>query len=241
MNPAGSRFAADLRDLPDDAVAAYLTAHSGLPGPRANLELLAAAGEVLGRSLALRLADDPDVYLRCAGVVAVGRLLLEPGDDQPDGSAGPADLVGLLTARATDPSWRVREAVAMAAQRVGDGDPELLRTLVDGWLRDGDPLVARAAVAAICEPRLLRNPATALAALDACDRATRLLIDVPSSQRRAESVRVLRQGLGYCWSVAVAGDPAHGLPMFATLPTDDPDVAWLDKENRRKKRLAALL
>jgi hypothetical protein len=52
---------------------------------------------------------------------------------------------------------------------------------------------------------------------------------------------VLRQGLGYCWSVAVAGDPELGLPAFEELPLDDPDVAWVSRENRTKKRLARLL
>jgi hypothetical protein len=50
-------------------------------------------------------------------------------------------------------------------------------------------------------------------------------------------VRVLRQALGYCWSVAVAALPAEG---FARLErwaaADDPDVRWLVRENLRKSR-----
>jgi hypothetical protein len=52
----------------------------------------------------------------------------------------------------------------------------------------------------------------------------------------------LRQALGYCWSVAVAADPATGLPRFRTLAAaDDPDVAWIVRENSRKARLANVL
>ena len=55
-------------------------------------------------------------------------------------------------------------------------------------------------------------------------------------------MRVLRQSLGYCWSVAVAADPGSGLPAFAALAEDtDPDVRWVVRSNRTKARLAKLL
>ena len=39
-----------------------------------------------------------------------------------------------------------------------------------------------------------------------------------------------------------AADPDRGLPVFTALAEqDDPDVAWVVKENRRKKRLSRLL
>jgi hypothetical protein len=55
-------------------------------------------------------------------------------------------------------------------------------------------------------------------------------------------VRTLRQALGYCWSVAVAADPAAGLPRFLALAASpDPDVAWVVHSNRGKARLAGVL
>jgi hypothetical protein len=55
-------------------------------------------------------------------------------------------------------------------------------------------------------------------------------------------VRTLRQALGYAWSVAVAADPEPGLTAFTALRDDpDPDVAWVVRENLRKKRLQRLL
>jgi hypothetical protein len=51
---------------------------------------------------------------------------------------------------------------------------------------------------------------------------------------------VLRKGLGYCWSVAVAGDPERGLPRFAARRRH-PDVAWIVRENEGKRRLRVLL
>ena len=224
-------YADALRALPADGVASYLVAHSGLPGPRANLTLLDAAGDVLSRDLALDLCGEVEEYLACCGTVALGRLLLEGDQSQ----------VARLTALAADERWRVREAAAIAAQRIGDRDPVLLRDLVAQWTADPNPLVVRAGVAAICEPSLLAVPETAAAAIDACQVATDHLARTPSGHRRSPAVRTLRQGLGYCWSVAIVGDPDAGLPAFAALDVTDPDLAWVVRENRKKKRLAGLV
>lgn len=130
----------------------------------------------------------------------------------------------------------------MALQTLGDADPARLRELVVCWSGDPDPLVQRAAVAGICEPRLLTCEDGAACALDVCERATRALAARPRDRRRDPGVRTLRQALGYCWSVAVAADPAAGLPRFTALTgSDDGDVAWIVRENRTKKRLAVLL
>lgn len=235
--PHGAAHRAALAAMPEDEVPAYLIEHSGLPGPRANLELMAAFAEIAPAALVHQLADRPDEYLRCCGVVGLGRLLAEEDD-----SSVRDELAEALTTRASDGSWRVREAVAMAAQRLGDASPERLLRLVGGWVHDTDPLVVRAGIAAVCEPRLLRSPGMAAAAADACQTATDLLVSVPLQDRRSRDVRTLRQALGYCWSVAVAADPARGLPRFLALPGDaDADVAWIVRENRRKKRLASLV
>jgi hypothetical protein len=113
--------------------------------------------------------------------------------------------------------------------------------LVAGWVASPRPLVVRAGIAAICEPRLLVDRLTAALALDACGQATRTLLGFSGADRRVEDVRTLRQALGYCWSVAVAGSPDAGMPRFLALDAADPDVAWVIKSNRSKQRLARLL
>lgn len=233
MNLSRAAYREALAGLSDAEIADYLSANSSLPGPRGNLTLLDAAGDVVPERVALRLAEDPDEFLACAGVVTVGRLLCERPGDQ--------GFVELLTSRAADPRWRVREAVAIAAQRIGDADQPQLRSLVADWVASPNPLVVRAGIAAVCEPRLLSDPLTAVAALDACARATELLVTLPVSRRRSADARTLRQGLGYCWSVAVVGSPDVGVPRFLALDAADPDVAWVIKSNRSKQRLARLL
>jgi hypothetical protein len=233
-----------LRALPAAEAFAYLTARSGLPGPRANLEVMGAFADVAPAALVRQAAEEADEYLRCCGTVGLGRLLLETGPTAtaPAPGSPAADLETLLHARAGEDSWRAREAVAMALQRVGDQDTARLRRLVAAWVADADPLVRRAAVAGVCEPRLLHDPATARSALDACARATASIEALPAAERRRPEVRTLRQALGYCWSVAVAGSPEEGLPAFLALGTStDPDVVWIDRSNRGKARLRRVL
>ena len=129
--------------------------------------------------------------------------------------------------------------MAIALQRLGEDRPDELARIAMEWSASGDPLVARATVAAVAEPRLLRTPAAVGAALDVVDAATALVVG--SSDRRAEPVRVLRQALGYAWSVVIAADPGRGWPRFvAWSKRDDPDVAWLVRENLKKNRLQRL-
>lgn len=224
---------AALRALPREEWPAHLGAHSGLPGPRGNIELGEAVADEGDAALFDRLIATGDEYLVFCGVLGLGRLLAEGADPV---------LARRLRAHAPDARWRVREAVAMALQRVGDADPPRLRALVLDWVGDPDPLVQRAAAAGVCEPRLLGRPQDAALAVEVCARATDALAARPASARRDPAVRTLRQALGYCWSVAVAADPAAGLPRFLALEgSPDRDVAWIARENRRKNRLARLL
>lgn len=224
------RYRAELARLDPADWATYLAERSGLPGPRANLELVQAVADEGDRAGFDRLIATDDEYLVVCGVVGLGRLLAEG-----------ADVAQRLRTHATDTRWRVREGVAMALQRLGDADLPRLLDLVDAWAADPDPLVRRAAAAGICEPRLLTSAPAARRAVDVCAAATRWLADLPEGRREAD-VRTLRQALGYCWSVAVAADPPAGLPRFRALAgVDDPDVAWIVRENSRKARLAMLL
>ena len=222
-----------LQGLPVADWPAFLGSHSGLPGPRGNLELARAVAEEADPATADTLIASGDEYLVFCGVVTLGRLLAD---------GVPGDLENRLRHHATDGRWRVREAVAMALQRLGDADVPRLLALVTDWAADAHPLVQRAAVAGICEPRLLRTTEASATAVDTCERVTRSLAARPREERRDPVLRTLRQALGYCWSVAVAADPVRGLPRFAELSADpDPDVAWVVRENRRKARLARLL
>ena len=218
---------AALRDLEPEQWAAYLNENSGLPGPRANVPLVIAAA--LGANdevINALLADSGEYPVMCAAA-ALARRALTPADEER------------TRALAVDQRWRVREGVAIGLQLLGDESPDALLPIILAWADDPHPLVERAAIAAICEPRLLRDPRAAAAAIDACSRATRNLVS--TQERTTPDARTLRQALGYCWSVAVAADPEAGLPRFRELDVADPDIAWIVDQNIKKKRLSKLL
>ncbi|MEU1884986.1 hypothetical protein [Micromonospora sp. WMMD987] len=231
------RYRDELRAAGPARWPAFLRDHSGLPGPRADLELAQAVADEGEPATFDRLIATDDEYLVLCGVLGLGRLLA--GQTRARERTGTETR---LRGHATDPRWRVREAVAMALQRLGDADLPRLLDLGTAWAADPHPLVRRAAVAAVCEPRLLTTPAAVTRAVTLCERTTAGLAALPADRRRADDVRALRQALGYCWSVAVAADPTVGLPAFRALAAvDDGDVAWIVRENSRKKRLATLL
>ncbi|MFW0786871.1 HEAT repeat domain-containing protein [Gordonia sp. CPCC 206044] len=227
--PGVAQWREDLTRLDPAAWPEFLDTHSGLPGPRGNIELAMALAELAADDLVEALIASGDEYRVFCGVVALGPRATEP------------DVAARLRILAADARWRVREAVAIGLQRLGDNDFDGLASVVSKWAKDADPLVQRAAAAAICEPRLLRTPEAAGVAIETCRRATADLAARPASTRREPGVRTLRQGLGYCWSVAVAADPEPGLIAFEALDDRDPDVAWIINHNLRKARLARLV
>ena len=216
------------RELADttDRVA-LLRRGSNLPGPRGNLELMyaaAATGSEADLREWLRLGfpnpeeEQPtDEFLAMCGIVGLGHLL----------ATGRDELVDELRGYASDRRWRVREAVAMALQAVGDDDVERVLAIAAGWLSDR-PYVQRAAVAAVSEPRLLRDPSQAREAVDIIEKATANLATL--DDRRSDEVRTLRQALAYCWSVVVASAPGYGRERFESLVGRD----------RQRRTLAAL-
>jgi hypothetical protein len=123
----------------------------------------------------------------------------------------------------------------MALQRWGDEDMAGLLQEMAGWA-EGSLLEQRAVVAALCEPRLLRDSGKVESVLQLLDAITQGLSQVEN--RKREDFRVLRKALGYGWSVAVVALPAEGKRrMERWLEGDDPAVQWVMKENLKKDRL----
>ena len=212
----------------------FLLKESGLPGPRANLELVQAAADegtldlfqhYLTYTPDRASTNSPEVFLTVCGIVGLGRLLAE----------GDLDQLAVLRNCANDPRWRVREAVAMALQRWGDADmPALLKALSD-WAK-GTLLERRAAAAALCEPHLLKEPKHAKRVIKLLDTLTTSI--VRETDRKTEDFKTLRQALAYGWSVAVVALPSEGKPaMEKWLVNPDLDVAWIMRENLKKDRL----
>jgi HEAT repeats len=214
----------------------YLLEHSGLPGPRGNIELGQAAADVgtLERFDAfLRWTPDRapvgsrDEFLAFCGTIGLGKVA----------AGGAREVLPRLRQLASDPRWRVREAVAMALQRLGAVDMPALLSEMRAWAK-GNDFERRAAAAAPCEPALLHRTRDADAVLAILDRITADL--ARSTDRRSDGFQALRKGLAYCWSVALAASPSHGRELMERwVRSEDPDVRWLMKRNLKKKRIAA--
>lgn len=231
-----SEFYADqLRNLADWED--YLLSESGLPGPRGNLELaqaVADAGDLerfehyLKFTPELAPTNDPHEFLAFCGVVGLGRLAAE----------GQPGLIEQIRPFASDPRWRLREATAMALQRVGDHNLPLLLNIAWEWA-NGNWLEKRAVVAGLAEPRLLSDSQVVSQALDIFDQITTAFGE--AVDRKAEDYRILRQGLAYAWSVLVAADPAIGKPILERwFSSPDPDIRWVMRENLKKARLTRM-
>jgi hypothetical protein len=212
----------------------YLLQESGLPGPRGNLELAQAVADegdlerfehFLNFTPDQAPTNDPHEFLAFCGVVGLGCLAAE----------GQTDLITRLRPYASDPRWRLREATAMALQRIGDRDISSLLRIARLWA-EGNWLEKRAVVAGLAEPRLLKEPQVVQQALDIFDQITTVFAQ--AEDRKAEDFRVLRQGLGYAWSVLVAADPKAGKPRLERwFASTDPDIRWVMRENLKKGRL----
>ncbi len=215
----------------------YLMRQSGLPGPRGNLELIQAVAEIGSEELFLHLisfsadkaaVNTPEEFLAACGTVGLGRLVSE----------GRKEYMEALRGLASDPRWRTREAVAMALQLYGEADMDGLLGEMKLWAQ-GNAFEKRAAAAALCEPKLLKNGEQVSKVLAILDGITESIVN--TGNRRDEGFIALRKGMAYCWSVAIAHNPGEGKRLFEKwLSTGDRDIKWIIKENLKKNRLKKL-
>ncbi|MEW6402090.1 MAG: hypothetical protein AB1649_09835 [Chloroflexota bacterium] len=212
----------------------YLKKNSGLPGPRGNLELVAAVaelaseeqiGEFLSTPIEKAPENTPEVFVVLCGVVSLGRLIV----------CGDKQQFRRLRMYASDLRWRIREATAIALQSVGDHDMQLLLKEMEKWIAGGW-YEKRAVAAALAEPRLLKDQKVARQVLLLLDRIT---VEMEAAQSPGdEAFKVLRQAMGYCWSVAVAALPGEGKTVMEKwMSSQNKDIRWVMKENFKKNRL----
>ncbi len=212
----------------------FLLKESGLPGPRGNIELAQAVAEEGDEKLFRRYLaytadkapiNSPYEFLAFCGVVGLGRLAAE----------GKTELLKIVRRCASDERWRMREGVAMALQRLGENNMDMLVEEMEQWCK-GNLLEKRAAAAALCEPKLLKNKKQVKNVLDILDGITDSLKIVEN--RKSAEFQVLKKGLGYCWSVAVAAESQTGKKrMEKWFLNSDKDILWIMKENLKKNRL----
>lgn len=229
----------------------YLREQSHLPGPRANLELvndlsrlLAVLARVQPDNVHMLLnhlvhhhymvveSNTPDEFVILCGVVAYGACAAEKPEWR-------GETFEFLDSCAGSNSWRVREGVAIAFQRLLSTTPrETLGHLLK-LARNGDFLQQRAAIAAVAEPPLLNTPDMISGALDMQRVVMERVHKASIADRKREDFRALRKALGYTLSVVTAATPDDGFALMQVCAGwGDADVIWVLRENLKKKRLA---
>ena len=89
--------------------------------------------------------NTPEVFVLFCGVVGLGKL-----------AATQPELFKRVREYASDPRWRIREAVPTGLQLTGDQDMDLLISEMKKWIK-GNWYEKRAAAATLAEPRLLKQ------------------------------------------------------------------------------------
>ena len=229
----------------------YLREHSHLPGPRANLSLVDDVAHLLialvreeperVRTLLNYLlrndsnadvSNTPTEFVILCGIVGLGECAtVQPGWRR--------ETFDLLAKYATNASWRLREGVAMAFQRLLAAASYETLDYLTHLAKQGNYFQQRAAIAGIAEPVLLHSTEIINAALNMQRIVLERIHAAPSTDRKREDFGVLRQALGYTLSVVTAATPTKGFALMEECATwNDPDINWILRENLKKKRLA---
>jgi len=213
----------------------YLRKHSGLPGPRGNIELARAFAQTatlmdFKKYIRLEPEEAPentaDVFLVFCGVLGLGEYLAKAHD---------GGLLKQLRELANDPRWRVREAVAMALQTIGQKDMDRVLNYAHSWIK-GTLLEQRAVIAGLCEPDLLDDADVIKQVFELLDWATASIIAY--DDERDDDYDTLQKALSYCWSVAFAANPEKGKAKIERwIKENHPIINRIMRENLSKDRL----
>lgn len=238
-------YRASLADAP---VRSLLTASSGLPGPRANVDLAVDfATEVADRAA----AEPAPWWDLCRGLAAVTARRAPSGDPGEFvalcGTLGvaavgsvvdehTAEALALARSAAADPRWRVREGAAMALRRLLLTHREATLTALRNCLEGGRALELRAVIATLADPSVLRDAALADIAVVFHRQVLRKLL--ASDVRAAPATVVLRQALatGLGLVATVRPDDIFGM-VEDLIVVRDVDALWIARETLRKTAL----
>ena len=265
-----------------EELAEKLVAESQLPGPRANLELAEAFARAVSTAAAEPAAwletlyawaglsadqapdGDPREFLPFCALISFGVLYNTHACAYP--CTGPCDcplwpiqsehLLETVRRAASDSRRRIREAVAVSLQHLGEGNPDALRRILDFWISDGSEaegevgggaltdaalLERRAVLAAAAHPPLLGEEEFARYALKTAEGILEEAAGVPGQQRSTEAFHALIEEMGGALGVLAAAFPEEGFPLLERWArSTDPDIRRVLAESLKNKRLQSV-
>jgi hypothetical protein len=127
----------------------------------------------------------------------------------------------------TPPEFPVFCALLALAAHYGQGLPRPRRRSALAALRE-----------AALDPPLLADPGFLLFAMETMSALLASVTHARPEERGEEAFKVLRQGLGSSLGIVVTAAPGEGFALMRKCAAvQEPDMAWIIKENLRKKRL----
>ncbi|MDH7552619.1 MAG: hypothetical protein QHH74_03060 [Spirochaetota bacterium] len=213
-----------------------LLKNSGLPGPRGNLELLYSFSENATKNEVEEclsfykddLHNSPEEFVVMCGIV--GYCILNKNDIKK--------TLATIRKYASHSSWRIREAVAIGIQEITEHNTSEIINNLENWT-DGNDLEKRAVVAALCEPKILKENSFVIKLFEILYKITMSFDKI--NGKLSESQNSLRKTLGYGWSVAIVSMPDQGKLAFEKIARcNNKHIKWIVKENLKKKRLTVM-
>jgi hypothetical protein len=213
-----------------------LLSESNLPGPRANLEIAATFAYAFESSLVTNEAWN--LILMWENNTAADALQAMGAYYYYAELSRKQIILEKCQAGMNDVRWRMREAAAMALQRIGEKEFNVIQTLFDSIGPQANPLEKRAFVATLAHPPLLKEPSHVRYALHLSEQ---ILEEITAGQvnHKAEDYRVLSKGLEYAVSLFVERAPEAGFALLAKFAvSEDKRIQKIVKSNLGKARLA---
>ncbi|MNE10448.1 hypothetical protein D3C76_27140 [compost metagenome] len=226
-----------------------LMSESNLPGPRGNLELAGVfadqfqTNDVAEEMWELLLkwteidssqvdTNEARVFLPFCAIQALGAYFPSANETKR------RRCLDKIVAAMSDSRWRIREASAMALQRIGESNFPAIRILFEQMFDHANLLERRAFVAALAHPPILKDTDAALFALELSEH---ILDDIAAdpSLGKSEEYRVLSKGLEYAISLFVEKLPLEGFALFNKYAVrGDKRIQKIVKSNIGKSRIA---
>ncbi|MFW9827496.1 MAG: hypothetical protein ACFFEY_07895 [Candidatus Thorarchaeota archaeon] len=228
----------------------YIIENCCLPGRRANLEMAFAFSDILlelpkefddilwillnnwiNISAQTAPTNNPKEFLSFCGTIGLGSYFLRK-------TAFKNEILIHLRMLANDSRWRIREAVAMALWKIVQSDPNNILEQFNSWLESKNWFEMRALAAGLAEPKILKDKIFAKKVLLFYKEILNIISEAKHEERKSESFKIMRKGLGYCLSVVVKEIPETGFSFMEELASmDNIDIKWILKENLKKNRL----
>lgn len=226
-----------------------LQEESHLPGPRGNLTLASdfadgfKSSEVSFEAWALldrwihitevnASTGNPREFLPFCAMQAMGAHFTFADDSKKQ------NILVLIKEAMSDPRWRMREAAAMALQRIGERQFIVIQRLFNSMLDQSNGFERRAFMAALAHPPLLKELEHVQYALRLSEQ---ILDDIIMNKIRymTEEFRILSKGLEYAISLFVEREPIAGFVMLTRFAViEDKRIRKIVKSNLSKARLA---